>query len=332
MKAIFLSNNPNKIFEVYPAANIAQIKGMCALQDVVVTHMTLSDHAEMTRSADYIFSTWGMPSLSAGEIEQYFPKVKAVFYAAGSVQAFARPFIDKGIRVISAWQANAVPVAEYASAQIILANKGFFHCIRNAKTAYQAARQTAGLFPGNYSTKVGILGAGMIGSLVIQKLRDMNVEIQVFDPFLSEKRAQALGVTCCDLPEIFSRCQTISNHLANNPQTRHILTSVHFDAMLPQAVFINTGRGAQVVEADLMKALLNEPGRMAILDVMDPEPPMADNPLLSLDNVILTPHIAGSMGYEVHRMSQYVIDDFRRIAAGSEPLYEVTGEMLAIMA
>lgn len=332
MKAIFLSNTPEKIRDVYPDKNIAKIKGRCALQDVIVTHKTISDRAEITRTADYIFSTWGMLSLSAGDIEQYFPNVKVVFYAAGSVQAFARPFIDKGIRIISAWQANGVPVAEYVSAQIILANKGFFHCMRDAKTAYPAARQMSGLFPGNYNAKVGILGAGMIGSLVIRKLRELDVEIKVFDPFLSEKRADELGVECWNLLDIFSQCQTISNHLANNPQTRHILTSMHFDAMLPQAVFINTGRGAQVVETDLMKALINEPGRMALLDVMDPEPPMADNPLLSLDNVILTPHIAGSTGNEVHRLSQYVIDDFLRITSGNEPLYEVTGEMLATMA
>lgn len=81
---------------------------------------------EAFKSTEYIFSTWGMPSLDEKEIAGYFPNLKCVFYAAGSVQYFAEPFLKSGIKVFSAWAANAVPVADYTAAQIVLALKGFF--------------------------------------------------------------------------------------------------------------------------------------------------------------------------------------------------------------
>ena len=78
---------------------------------------------EKFADTEYIFSTWGMPSFTEEEIKTYLPALKAVFYGAGSVQGFARPFLHSGVKVFSAWAANAVPVAEYTVAQIILAGK-----------------------------------------------------------------------------------------------------------------------------------------------------------------------------------------------------------------
>src|SRR5699024_8113884 len=108
---------------------------------------------------------------------------------------------------------------------------------------------------GNYGQKVGLLGAGAIGRLVIGLLHPFGYEIQVFDPFLSDADAVALGVKKASLEEIFSRCDIISNHLANNDETQGMLNAAHFKRMKPYTTFINTGRGAQVVEADLISAL-----------------------------------------------------------------------------
>ena len=332
MKAIFLNNSADMINKIYTAETRARIRRMCSLPDTVITGSQLEDAAEITRSADYVFSTWGMPSLSCEEIRSYFPNLKIVFYAAGSVQGFARPFLESGIRVISAWQANAVPVAEFAASQILLANKGFFQCFGRTKRDRQSAHLTAQRYPGNFETPVGLLGAGIIGTLVIRHLRETRLNIKVFDPFMSQERADSLGVERWSLDDIFSKCQTISNHLANNAQTKHMLTSRHFNVMLPNATFINTGRGAQLIEADLIAALKAEPGRMAILDVTDPEPPEADSELLTLDNIVLTPHIAGAMNRETWRMADYMADELGRLATGDKLLYEVTLPMLATMA
>lgn len=285
------------------------------------------------KETEYIFSTWGIPQFSEDEIKTLFPNLKSVFYAAGSVQSFARPFIQCGVKVFSAWAANAVPVAEYTVAQIILANKGFYIAskIYNDKN-YEQAREVHSHYQGNYGSSVGIIGAGMIGKLVIEKLKEYKLNVKVFDPFLPDEIAFKLGVEKVSLDEMFSTCTVVSNHLANNEQTKNMLNYNLFSAMQPYATFINTGRGAQVVEADLIKLLEERPDIAAVLDVTFPEPPVLDSKLYTLSNCILTPHIAGSAGNEVHRMAEYMLEEFENLISGKPCRYEVTEKMLETMA
>ena len=328
----YLIGRATDIGRVYPGETLAALQAEAGLDSThILTKETLPESS--AADADILFSTWGMPLLTEEEIGRYFPNLKAVFYAAGTVQGFARPFLSRGIRVFSAWGANAVPVAEFAVSQILLANKGFFQAAAlNGAGRVKAARDHAARFPGNVRCRVGIIGAGMIGSMVIRMLRAHALDVLVFDPFLSPERAADLGVRLCPLEELFSECQTVSNHLANNPQTAGMLNYALFSRMPDNGVFINTGRGAQVVEADLVRALTERPDRTALLDVTNPEPPKPGHPFYHMPNVFLTPHIAGSTGPEVERMSSYMLDEFRRVRRGEPPLYEVTQAMLATMA
>lgn len=333
MKGIFLGKREtNSINRVYNIQVLSELKELVELDDCIVDNTNLCEGKKFLKEAEVAFSTWGMPTFTEDEIRTYMPKLKAVFYAAGSVQYFARPFLSCGVKVISAWAANAIPVAECAAAQVILANKGFYQCLNKTKRDYNVAKKFCESFPGNYSVKVGILGAGMIGTKVIQLLKPYRLQVMVFDPFLSDERAKELEVTKHSLIEIFSTCQTISNHLANNPETVGILNREHFKWMLPNATFINTGRGAQVVEKDLIEALKEVPTRTAVLDVTDPEPPESGSELLNMDNVFLTPHIAGSMNNELERMAEYMLEEFIRFKNGEKLEYEVTLEMLKTMA
>lgn len=333
-KARFISRESGNewIPRVYPAGTLEAIRKYADLSLEVLGIDDLSTQAHSLRDVEYLFSTWGMAALSEEEIERFFPALKAVFYAAGTVQGFARPFLHKGITVVSAWAANAEPVAEFTLAQILLANKGYLRNTCLAAAAYPSARAAADAYPGGYGTRVGILGAGMIGTRVIELLKPFHLEILVFDPYLDEIRARQLGVQKVGLTEVFSRCQTISNHIANLPATRGLLDGSCFDLMLPNATFINTGRGAQVVEADLVAALIAAPGRTAVLDVTDPEPPEPDSDLYKLDNVFLSTHIAGSKGREVERMGLYMAEEFSRYCEGRPLRYAVTLEMLETMA
>ena len=90
-------------------------------QELVILTRFLSTLSRGELDVEVVFSTWGMPAMTEAEIRECFPALKAVFYGAGSVQNFARPFLNAGVRVYSAWQANAVPVVQYAFAQILLA-------------------------------------------------------------------------------------------------------------------------------------------------------------------------------------------------------------------
>jgi len=317
-----------QIDRVFAQGRRAQV----AVQTRLYPHVVGADfaaHAPHLRHLEAIFSTWGIPRLEAAQLDS-LPNLKIVFYAAGSVQGFARPFLERGIQIVSAWQANGVPVAEFTLAQILLANKGYFQNSR----AFVAPenRRTAPHGPGNFGASVALLGAGAIGRMVIELLRPFHLNILVFDPFLADESAISLGVQKVTLEEAFSRANVVSNHLANNRQTVKLLREEHFAAMPPGATFINTGRGATVDEDALIRVLQARGDLTALLDVTYPEPPIADSPLYSLLNVQLSSHIAGSLGDEVVRMADYVIEEFHRWQRGEALRYSVTLEMLETMA
>ena len=282
---------------------------------------------------EFIFSTWGMIAPDENSIKRIFPSLKAVFYAAGTVREFAVPFLNCGVKIFSAWAANAVPVAEFTVSQILLANKGYFQTVHHSTGSVWKEKENGKPYPGNFDTNIGIIGAGMIGTLVIKELVKHRLNIFVFDPFLNDEKASALGVEKVnDLPELFSKCRTVSNHLANNAQTVNMINKACFEKMPENGVFINTGRGQQVVEADLITALKKCPARVALLDVTYPEPPENGSELYTLPNVFLSPHIAGSLGSEVQRMGEYMCDEFSLYIDGEKTHYEVTREMLRTMA
>lgn len=316
----------DRIERVYAQGRRQQVELLTDCASGVFTNEDLGN--ETLSQTEVIFSTWGMPRLSAEQVAQ-MPELRAIFYAAGSVQGFARPFLERGITVMSAWAANAVPVAEWTLAQILLANKGFH---RNARefAASRGKEKFAGR--GNFGAPVAVLGAGQIGRRVIELLQPFALPILVHDPFLSEEDAAKLGVERVALDEAFARGQVVSNHIANLPATQGMLRGAHFEAMLRNASFINTGRGATVMETEMIGVLERRTDITALLDVTHPEPPAPDSPLWKMENVVLTSHIAGSIGDEVVRMADYAIEEFVRWQR-EEPLrYGVTLEMLEWMA
>ena len=332
MKAMFITTMKDKYDAVYTPEIHAELEKTLEFIEPLHDLSTLDARIEELNEVEILFSTWGMPALTAEQIAKYFGKVKALFYGAGSVQLFARPFLDAGIELFSAWAANGVPVAEYTVAQIVLANKGFFQRFHRCTNDKWSNRATKHPFTGNYNNKVGLIGIGMIGSLVAEMLKAYDLKVLAFDPFLPQEKADALGIELTSLERIFSECTVISNHLANNAQTVGMLNGDLFDRMLPNAAFINTGRGAQVVQDDLIAALEAEPERIALLDVTYPEPPKPDSKFYKLDNVFLSPHIAGSLGDEVARMGKYMAEEYARWSKGEPCRWQVNHKMLETMA
>lgn len=330
MRSIFLGDAEN-IRRVYAEKTAEKLKKEAALDiDRIYSEEELGEGFE---DVDYIFSTWGMADPDAETIRRVFPSLKAVFYAAGSVQGFARPFLECGVEVFSAWAANGVPVCEFAVSEIILANKLFYRlsALYSAGKFDEACDVKCGMV-GNYDCKVGLIGAGMIGRMVAERLKSYNLDVLVFDPFVSDETLAEIGAERASLERIFSECLTVSNHLANNAQTRGMLGYDLFKLMPKNATFINTGRGAQVVEEDLIRILKERADLTAVLDVTFPEPPLPESKFYTLPNCVLTPHIAGSLGNEKWRMSEYMYDEFIRYKNGEKTLYGVTEKMLETMA
>ena len=328
-KAIFLCDDPGAVARVYHGESVNQIRSVYEIEESVYTHTELQNRR--FDDVEAIFSTWGMPALTEDEIAARFPSLRHVFYAAGTVQYFAKPFLNRGIRVFSAWRANAVPVAEFKAAQILLANKGYYQLTKRCSD-YSKAKSDFAQYVGNYGVKVGILGDGAIGSLVIDELLRHKLDVFVFSITMTEDEAKKKGVHLCGLAEIFAQCDVISNHLANNDATKKIINRSLLESMKPNATFINTGRGAQVDEEALIDVLTKNPDITALLDVTNPEPPIVGSPLYTLDNVFLTPHIAGSAGSEVRRMADFMADTCRDVCSGLSSENEVTMRMLEAMA
>ncbi|MBE6663361.1 MAG: hydroxyacid dehydrogenase [Ruminococcaceae bacterium] len=336
MKAIFLANRKATVDYVYTREAKDRLKKLVDIDvDKVYCQEDLEANPNGFSDVDYIFSTWSMPggTEDKDDFAKYFPNVKALFYAAGSVKYFGQHYLDKNIRLFSAFAANAIPVAEFTMAQILLANKGYFQSVRMVRRGhYDRAVEYSKSHTGNYDSKIGIIGAGMIGRKVIELLKDFSLNFYVYDEFMPQSAVEALGAKKATLEEIFSECDVVSNHLANVPATVGIFKEEHFRLMKPNTVFINTGRGAQVDEAGFLKVLRERRDICALLDVTVDEPPLEGSDFYKLDNIFLTPHIAGSQANEVGRMAEYMIDEFERVLTGEQTQYEITKEKFEKMA
>ncbi len=232
-----------------------------------------------------------------------------MFYAAGNVKAFAPSLIDNGIVLVSAWAINAIPPAEMCLAQVLLSLRGYFRSVRQYReTKTHAAK--AYWRPGVMDETVGLIGLGYIGTLLRKKLADYPLKVIAHDPFLTKERAAALDVTPVSLEELFAKSYIVSNHIPDLPTTRGVLTRKLFESLRDGATFINTGRGAQVVEEDLIAVLKERPDLTALLDVTWPEPPPPDSELWRLPNVVISPHIGGTTGHEVVRLADCAIAEF----------------------
>lgn len=340
-KAVFFCKDSGSINRVY--GSNAEI--MQKLQNeldfpsemAIANPDNIEQFKDFTNECKYIFSTWGMPQMNENDIAKYFKQCEVIFYGAGSVQYFARDYLKSGIRISSAWVANGVPVAEYTVSQILLSCKGYFKIAGKAKKPedwHNLSRFAGENYTGNYNTKIGILGAGTVGKRVISNLQKLGVktEILVYDPYFSEENANAMNVKKASLEEIFETCDVISNHVANLPSTVGMISKKHFDLMRDYSTFINTGRGAQIIESDMINAFKNNKTLTALLDVTEPEPPEAGSELYNLENVIMTPHIAGVISNELHRLSDYMYGEYKLYESEKKLNYEVTLEMLEYMA
>ncbi len=327
-KGVFLVPPPNFHLAFGPEL-AAQAAALIDIPPEPVAPADVDRHAALLREADCVLSSWGMPRLD-GELLAKMPRLKAVFYGAGSVRGFTTDAAwNRGIRIVSAWGANAVPVAEFAFAQIVLALKRAWpHAM-----ALRGARAWSRLpVAGAFASTVGLVSLGMIGRLLCERLRTLDVRILAHDPFVSPEAARALGAELRPLGALFAESDVVSLHTPWLPETERLIRGAHFDSMKPGAAFINTARGAVVHEQEMIAALQRRPDLFAALDVTWPEPPPPDSPLFTLPNVMLTPHIAGSIDGECRRMGRFMIDELRRWLAGEPFLWEVTREKAGLLA
>jgi phosphoglycerate dehydrogenase-like enzyme len=312
---------------IYGAERLKKIAELSDFHPVRVTSENLETELPKLKEIEAIFSCWGMLPITDAHLDR-MPNLKAVFYAGGSVNGFAKPFLERGITVCNAVEANAIPVAEFCLAQILLASKGVYRNTQLCrKGPWKQSEMPVG--KGVYGETVALLGIGAISRYLLKLLKPFNLRIIAVSNYLSAEEAKNMGIDkLVSIEEAFREGYVVSNHLADKPANKGVLRREHFESMRQGATFINTGRGAQVDEEGMIDVLEQRPDLTALLDVQHPEPPAAGSRLFAQPNVYMTSHIAGSTNDEVQRMADFMLADFQRWLRGEPLLYAVEPEQL----
>ena len=168
---------------------------------------------------------------------------------------------------------------------------------------------------------VGILGLGNIGRQVARRVQGFEAKVQYHDLFpLTSELESELGVTRVGICELFETSDIISVHTPLTPGTRHIVSSELIGLMKPTAMLVNTSRGPVVDESALTDALREGQIGAAGLDVFEKEPIDPDNPLLSMDNVVVTPHSAGTTWDTWFRRGEFAYENMQGVWNGDAPM------------
>ncbi len=315
--------------QLLPERLVRRLRAVGEVDLDLVVHSFDGVPDEVLAQARVILGGWGLPRMDAAALAR-MPRLELIAYAAGSVRGFVTPEVfARGITITTAAAANGVPVAEFTHALITLANKQILEAVR----AYRANEPKGPVFEtvGNIDRCVGIIGASLIGRDVLARLRDQPLRILLFDPTIDTAQAADLGAELVDLDTLMAESDVVSLHAPILPSTIGMIGAAQIVAMKDGATFINTARGV-LVDHDALRAELATGRISAMLDVTTPEPLLPDDPMRSMPNVLLTPHLAGSHGLELRRMSESAVNEIERWTAGEPARYPVTDASLATMA
>lgn len=287
---------------------------------------------QLLEPARVAITGWGTPRID-NELLERLPNLGLIAHSAGSVKHLVNEYtFERGIRVSTAAGANAVPVAQLTVGLMVTLLKQLpwigeayrrgdrDEIVRRKAVCRELQDMT-----------IGLVSASRVGREVIKLLAGYpRLTIKLYDPFITETQARTLGVQLARLEDV-CRCEVVSIHAPNIPQTRHMFNAQTLALLPDHAVLINTARGAILDEAALVAELNRRPLYVA-LDVTDPEPPVPDSPLRTAPNVLLTPHIAGAMAQAKHDMGQVAIEETIRFLKGESLWNEITREMLPTQA
>lgn len=328
MKAVFLldEDNYNIIYSEDCIKKIGEEVEILGRFDRLEGDLNLSD-------VDFVFSGWGAVPIDKKALE-VMPKLKVVFYGAGSIKRVqTEEMWQKPVRITSASTANAIPVAQYTTSLIQLLLKNFFVLSRRVKDLRQNKMDVHKLTDGFYKRKIGIISYSKIGKEVIKNIQNLSEnEIYIYDPLYDESFFNEKGLIKASLDEIFEKCDVVSLHSPLLKETEGMINCEHFAKMKEGASFINTARGKIINTDDLIKVFKERDDLTAILDVSEPEPLEKDSDLYDMENIILSPHIAGSLGNETFLMGKLMYEELIRYLETGDLKYEINHDDFLRMA
>lgn len=276
--------------------------------------------------AEVLVTSWGAPRLTAGVLAR-LPALHTVLYGAGSIRDLVTDACwERGLTVVSAADANNGPVAEYVYAQTVLALKDVHR--RSRRIASERALPPLDDVPGIHGQSVGLVSFGSVARKVAAHLGRLGTRVLAWDPFLDEAVFRAAGAErVAELPDLVARSSVLSVHTPLVPGRTEGLITGGLLRLLPRgATLINTARGAVVDEEAMIRTLTERPDLQAVLDVTAEEPPAPGSALYTLENVLLTGHVAGTVGSERRALGALLVEELARVAAGERPLHAVSPE------
>ncbi|WP_055525428.1 hydroxyacid dehydrogenase [Streptomyces graminilatus] len=324
--------NPAHLPELLPPHLMARLGELVRIDPtLVVQDFTEPAARAALAGAEILITGWGCPHIGA-EALAAAPRLRTVLHAAGSVRSLiGEEAWQRGLAVSSAAQANALPVAEYTLAAILFAGKNAFGLRERLRAERAHPASTGHADIGNLGRRVGVIGASRVGRRVLELLRPFELSAALYDPYVDEAGAAALGAVPMSLEELLRTSDIVSLHAPDIPQTYRMLDRDRLALIRDGGVLINTSRGA-LVDPDALTDELVAGRISAVLDVTEPEPLPEESPLHRLPNVFLTPHIAGSLGNELERLGRTVVDELTRLGAGLQLAHAVHRADLAISA
>jgi phosphoglycerate dehydrogenase-like enzyme len=235
---------------------------------------------------------------------------------------------ERGIAVVNTPAANAIAVAEFTIASMLLLLRplpeGRAALTRGAfapDCPLVTQLEPAGLVGAELSDRtIGVVGWGAIGRRVGSVLRAFEATVLAHDPFVSTDGIRAAGASpAATLEKLLEASNIVTVHVPATPATDGLLGVRELGLMRPGSILVNTSRGSVVDEAALAAALRTNRLRAAAVDVYSTEPPPQDHPLLALENALCTPHMAGATVESTRRMSNEVVDGVLAVLAGRVP-------------
>jgi phosphoglycerate dehydrogenase-like enzyme len=280
-----------------------------------------------------LLTGWGAPLLDQRRL-RLLPRLTAVLHCAGSVKEVVTPALwERGISVSSAAEVNAIPVAEFTFAAILMAGKKAPFLAADARRSRTdwSYRHGRGKLS-NLGLTIGIVGFSRVGRRVVERVQQLeDVTCLVADPFADPSEVADMGAKLATLDEMLRRLDVLSIHAPELPSTRHLIGALELAQLPDHATVINTARGS-LVDTEALERECSTGRLNAILDVTDPEPLPAESALYDLANVMVTPHIAGSLDSETRRMTDAALEELERLEAKTPLRYEVREADLTVIA
>ncbi len=287
---------------------------------------------KVIKGADIAITSWGNDLITRDILDEA-PNLKLIAHAAGSVKPIVTDEVWKrGIRVFSSAKPLGQGVADTALGFTISALKNYYmlseDCHNGGWIREPEKKNVTDLF----DVTIGVIGSGWAGGHYIRLLSNFDVEVLLYDPYVSAEKASSMGACKVELQELLSRSDLVSIHAPSIPETNNMFNADTLKLMKENAVLVNTARGSIIDEDALYKHMAAGNLKYACLDVFKAEPPAADHPLRSLPNVIITPHIAGLSDNGRRRIGMHVANEIENFLSGKAMETEVTIEMLKRMA